>query len=133
MAAMNYARITIEGALESVIFSQDEIEQGYAIGFKPLITNNLKPDTIGLQGIEVHYEQTEDSIVASYIVVDNHPVKVNAEISRLQKLLSDDDYKITKCQEYALISKPLPYDIKTIHSEREMLRIKINQLQTLTQ
>lgn len=128
---MKYARITPEGYLESTIFTDQEIEQGCTDGFKPVIECEIIPDTIGLQGAEQHFEETETSIVVSYIVVENHPDKVNAEIKYLKTTLSDDDYKITKCQEYALAGLPLPYNITQLHADREELRARINELQVL--
>lgn len=127
---MKYARITPDGLLESIIFSDQEIEQGYADEFKPLNVG-LKPSITGLQGIEPLYEQTETSLIVSYAVVENHPKAVNTEIQRLQSLLSAEDYKITKCQEYALVGEPLPYDMEILHTQRKLVRARINELQTL--
>lgn len=128
---MKYARITQEGYLESTILSDIEIEQGYSKGLKPLRQCDNKPTATGLQGIEEYYEETETEIVSSFRIIENHPKVVAAEITRLQKALTADDYKIIKCHEYALAEEPLPYDIAELHSSREAMRAQINELQNL--
>lgn len=50
-------------------------------------------------------------------------------IVELQSQLNETDYKIIKCNEYSLAGLELPYDIETLHKERQAIRDKINQLQ----
>ena len=50
-------------------------------------------------------------------------------IEELQSQLSESDYKIIKCYEYALAGLDLPYDVVKLHEERQLLRDKINRLQ----
>ena len=47
----------------------------------------------------------------------------------LKQALSDSDYKITKCYEANLLGEKLPYDMATLHTEREAQRAKINELE----
>lgn len=56
---------------------------------------------------------------------------VEREIQRLKIELSASDYKVTKCYEASLLGEELPYNIATIHSERQTIRDKINQLENL--
>ena len=56
-----------------------------------------------------------------------------AEINVLKATLEESDYKIIKCQEYALNGLELPYDIKSLHLERQTLRDQINELETTLQ
>lgn len=42
--------------------------------------------------------------------------------------LNNSDYKIIKCMEAFLCGEPLPYDINTLHTERERFRDTINKL-----
>lgn len=51
------------------------------------------------------------------------------EINRLKEELTNSDYKIIKCYEANLIGEPLPYDITVLHTYRQELRDKINELQ----
>lgn len=50
------------------------------------------------------------------------------EIEKLQQELNDTDYKIIKYSEYQLAGKEITYDIAKLHSQRQALRDKINQL-----
>ncbi len=56
-------------------------------------------------------------------------VKIKDEITSFEKQLGESDYKILKMYEYSLAGKAAPYDITTLHSERQTLRDKINALQ----
>lgn len=49
-------------------------------------------------------------------------------IAKYQKELAETDYKIIKCYEYQLSHLELPYDIETLHQQRQALRDKINEL-----
>ena len=50
------------------------------------------------------------------------------QINDLKKQLSDGDYKITKCSEYQLAGKSLPYDIIALNVERDAIRNQLTQL-----
>lgn len=52
-----------------------------------------------------------------------------AEIYRLKDELADTDYKIIKCSEYQLAGQVLPYDIAELHTTRQALRDRINELE----
>lgn len=49
-------------------------------------------------------------------------------IDDLKQELSDADYKIIKCSEARLIGEELPYDVYLLHTERDAVRDKINEL-----
>ena len=51
------------------------------------------------------------------------------EIEVLKKQLNETDYKIIKCSEYQLAGQELPYDIMTLHTERQALRDRINEIE----
>lgn len=53
----------------------------------------------------------------------------NGEIDYLKEKLTDTDYKIIKSYEYQLAQLELPYDIQQLHSERQAIRDRINQLE----
>ena len=52
-----------------------------------------------------------------------------SEIEFLKERLAADDYKIIKCMEYSLAVKDAPYDIATLHTERQEIRNRINALE----
>ena len=54
-----------------------------------------------------------------------------AEITTLKKQLEETDYKIIKSSEYQLLGLEVPYDLEELHTERQGLRDKINELQNL--
>jgi coenzyme F420-reducing hydrogenase beta subunit len=56
---------------------------------------------------------------------------IKQKIDNLIKEVAATDYQVRKCQEYALVGKPLPYDIQAIHEEAEPTREKIRALEAL--
>jgi len=62
-------------------------------------------------------------------VIDKEGIK--RKIDSLIKEVAATDYQVRKCQEYALVGKALPYDIQTIHTEAEAIRVKIRALEKL--
>lgn len=52
------------------------------------------------------------------------------EIERLKTELSETDYKTIKCSEYQLAGQELPYDVADLHTERQALRDRINELES---
>ena len=65
-----------------------------------------------------------------YTIEDNgvEPT-VEEQITSLKTQLSSTDYKIIKCSEAQLLGEELPYDIASLHAERQALRDKINELE----
>lgn len=58
--------------------------------------------------------------------------KIRAQIENLKKQLNETDYKIIKSSEYQLLGMELPYDLAALHTERQAIRDKINELEKLT-
>lgn len=56
--------------------------------------------------------------------------KLNSQIESIKLTLTATDYKIIKCSEYQLAGLDAPYDITTLHTERQALRDQINDLET---
>lgn len=52
-------------------------------------------------------------------------------IYQLKKQLSSTDYQVTKCMEAQLFGEEFPYDINILHAERQQIRDRINELETL--
>ncbi|GEM_PF-1866521 len=55
---------------------------------------------------------------------------LSSQIESLKQQIAETDYQIIKCYEYSLVSKELPYDITTLHNQRQALRDEINQLES---
>ena len=57
------------------------------------------------------------------------PIPTEQEIASLKAQLEQTDYKIIKSSEYQLAGQELPYDIHALHTERQTLRDRINELE----
>lgn len=57
--------------------------------------------------------------------------RIKQQVADLKQALSDSDYKVMKCYEASMLGQPLPYDIDAVHSERQAMRDKINELEPL--
>ena len=55
------------------------------------------------------------------------------EIERLKSELQESDYKVIKCAEAMTIGEEMPYDVVSLHKERQALRDKINELESEVQ
>jgi len=60
---------------------------------------------------------------------ESEPIPPSQEIQQLKARLAETDYKIIKCYEYQLAGLELPYDIQTLHAERQAIRDQINELE----
>ena len=56
-------------------------------------------------------------------------IPIEQQIAELKAELESTDYKVIKCYEAQLVGKILPYDITELHTERQALRDKINELE----
>ena len=64
------------------------------------------------------------------ITVEDIPDSTEEQIAALKAQLESTDYKIIKCSEAQLVGEELPYDIAALHSERQALRDRINELES---
>lgn len=67
-------------------------------------------------------------IVDNEQVVDDNGL-VLSEIERLKSELQESDYKVIKCAEAMAVGAEMPYDVASLHKERQALRDKINKLE----
>lgn len=65
-----------------------------------------------------------------YAPIPDAEPSVEDQIAELKTALTETDYKIIKCSEYQLAGLELPYDISAVHEERQMLRDRINALES---
>ena len=52
------------------------------------------------------------------------------DIESLKSELQESDYKVIKCAEALTIGAEMPYDVASLHKERQALRDKINKLES---
>ena len=64
-----------------------------------------------------------------YIQPNEEDIAKQREIMHLKRQLENSDYKVIKCMEATLCGESLPYDIDTLHGEREAIRKEINDLE----
>lgn len=55
------------------------------------------------------------------------------EIERIKSELKESDYKVIKCAEAMAVGADMPYDVASLHNERQALRDKINELESEVQ
>lgn len=67
--------------------------------------------------ISFRYEKVEDKN------------KTKREIEELKSSIESSDYKIIKCYEASLTGEIMPYDITSLHQERQIIRNRINELE----
>ena len=71
----------------------------------------------------------ESQISVNEQVVDDNGLLLS-EIERLKSELQESDYKVIKCAEALTIGAEMPYDVASLHKERQALRDKINELES---
>ena len=68
-------------------------------------------------------------VFVDYISDIEQCIPKSSEIERLKSELQESDYKGIKCAEAMAIGAELPYDMESLHKERQALRDKINKLE----
>lgn len=77
--------------------------------------------------LQYHCDTETQKVWASVEKIIAQPT-TEEQILTLTKQLEATDYKVVKCYEYQLANLELPYDIETLHADRQALRDKINEL-----
>ena len=72
-------------------------------------------------------------VFVDYISDIEEGIPKSEEIERLKSELQDSDYKVIKCAEALTIGAEMPYDVASLHKERQALRDKINELESEVQ
>lgn len=70
----------------------------------------------------------ESQIVDNEQVVDDNGLLLS-EIELIKSELQESDYKVIKCAEAMAVGAEMPYDVESLHNERQALRDKINELE----
>lgn len=76
----------------------------------------------------VTMQAEEAQIALNEPVVDDNGLLLS-EIEHLKSELQESDYKVIKCAEAICLNAELPYDVASLHKERQALRDKINELE----
>ena len=77
---------------------------------------------------------TQESDAEEYkISIDEQQANIQMEIERIKSELQESDYKVIKCAEALTIGAEMPYDVVSLHNERQALRDKINELESEVQ
>ena len=77
--------------------------------------------------------QAEESQIAVNDQVVNDNGLLLSEIERIKSELQESDYKVIKCAEAMAVGAEMPYDVESLHKERQALRDKINELESEVQ
>ena len=77
----------------------------------------------------VKMQAEESQIVDNEQVVDDNGLLLS-EIERLKSELQESDYKVIKCAEAMAVGADMPYDVASLHNERQALRDRINELES---
>lgn len=80
----------------------------------------------------VTMQAEEAQIVDNEQLVDDNGLLLS-EIERLKSELQASDYKVIKCAEAMAVGADMPYDVASLHDERQALRDKINELESEVQ
>ena len=80
----------------------------------------------------VTMQAEESQIAVNEQVVDDNGLLLS-EIERLKSELQESDYKVIKCAEAMAVGAEMPYDMASLHKERQALRDKINELESEVQ
>ena len=80
----------------------------------------------------VTMQAEEAQILDNEQVVDDNGLLLS-EIERLKLELQASDYKVIKCAEAMAVGAGMPYDVASLHNERQALRDKINKLESEVQ
>lgn len=108
---------------------EEQAERYMAQGWKPVdLLENEKMKASDGYVVRITPYDNGDRISFKYEQIKD-TLKIKKEIAALKQSLSDSDYKIIKCYETALLGDELPYNITDLHTERQSIRDKINELE----
>jgi len=78
---------------------------------------------------EEKFVWTDDDLEEVQVYVPNREKTAAEKIRELKAQLSATDYKVIKCSECQLLGQEMPYDVAALHTERQAIRDRINQLE----
>lgn len=127
---MDLARINEDGLLElinSSTYKNENIALLKDSGFLEFVPSNPPQVEKGYTAVD-SFEVKDGKLYQSWeIKPDKETIK--QKIETLKKQLGETDYQIIKCYEASLMGEKLPYDVETVHTERQNARDEINRLE----
>lgn len=123
-----------DGTTAEVTLSVEEQIALLPTGWKPvdpIDENSMQSDNTDNIMVPVPYDNGDRISYRYETKFDTQ--KVKTQIRELKDNLAATDYRVTKCYEASLLNQPLPYDISALHTERQQVRDKINELEALIQ
>lgn len=91
-------------------------------------TTAVKEDAEPIDNV-TKFAWSNDDYEAVQMYIPNHVQTKAEKIAELKRQLSKTDYKVIKCSECQLLGLEMPYDVATLHTERQAIRDKINLLE----
>lgn len=122
---MRYARLNAIGLIEFATekLTEEQLQEGGFLPYeeeeKPVLQEGVIPYNYTLS-----FEETNGKIIGSWKAYPNYTA-----IDKLKDKLYATDYRIIKCFEMSLIGGEMPYNIDTLHAERQEIRDEINRLE----
>ncbi len=125
-------RQNADGTITEATLSVEEQAAQLPTGWKPvdrIDENAMRSDNPDNIVVAVPYDNGDCISYRYEVKFDTQ--KVKTQIRELKDNLAATDYRVTKCYEASLLNQPLPYDISALHTERQQVRDKINELEAL--
>lgn len=117
------------------IYNIDNIEEQEILkknGYFECVFTNTKPEENDIYNVSYKLIfNKEEQIYEKTWVKEKNVLLIKNKILSIKQQLSDTDYKVIKNMEAQLVNEELPYDSVTLHTERQALRDKINELEEL--
>lgn len=127
---MELAKLTLDGTVDLRFCTSKEDKKYKELteaGFLEFVPAPIPTIKLGEQAVDT-FTVIENKIIQKWVIrTDNK--EIVQKIESLKKELADTDYKVIKCYESYLVDKDLPYDINSLHIERQKIRDQINDLQ----
>lgn len=127
---MKLAKINQDGTIDLIDCPREQGERmaelrntGF-LDFVPSAQPQVEPGMIAVDTFDV----VDGKLVQSWNVQQDDEA-LKAEIEALKMSLTETDYQVIKCYEANLVGDSLPYDIGTLHAERQAIRDKINEME----
>lgn len=128
---MRYGYINKDGYLRAMFDYElgSRLNDFIAAGWKPV--DDIDQSQVDCEEgytVRIGARDAGDHIELIYEKVVDIQAK-QAKIASLKKELSDSDYKVIKNYEATMAGEQPPYDMTSLHAERQALRDMINQLE----
>lgn len=111
--------------------TDEKLEELTVLGFVEFVQSDI-PNTVAGQKVELTYIESDGKVFQVWTIATDESY-YSKQIANLKDSLTATDYKVMKCYEATMVNEVLPYDIELLHSERQAIRVEINNLESLNQ